>query len=64
MLVDDFLGGFVICVVDSPLTGYLFRLEDEFPPLVFLVAHFVVEELVPVSLGCLGSTKALVCLSR
>lgn len=75
MLAEDFLGGFWICVVDSPLTGYLFLLEVVGLPLrgPFFVdaataaaaaAAAVVVAVLVVSLGCFGRTKALVCFSR
>lgn len=73
LLVVDFLDDFWICVVDSPLTGYLFLLLEELVPLLlralllFVVADAaaaVVVVEVPVSLGCFGRTNAFVCFSR
>lgn len=61
VLVDDFLGGFVICVVERPLTGYLFLLDV--PPLLLLTAFFAdVEDAA--SVGCFGITNAFVCFSK
>lgn len=51
----------MICVVDRPLTGYLFLLDV--PPLLLLVPFFVEVEDVA-SVGCFGITNAFVCLSR
>lgn len=51
----------MICVVDSPLTGYLFLLDV--PPLLLLAAFFVdVEDAA--SVGCFGITNAFVCFNR
>lgn len=57
-LVDGFLGGFDICVVESPLTGYLFLFEVA--PLLLLAWL----DVVTASDGCLGKTKAFVCFRR
>lgn len=63
MLAGDFLGGFWICVVDNPLTGYLFLLDVA--ALLFRVTLFVdSDERLVVSLGCFGKTKALVCFNK
>lgn len=52
----------MICVVDRPLTGYLFLLEV--PPLLLLVAFFAdVEDVVSVG-GCFGITNAFVCFNK
>lgn len=60
-IVDNFLGGFVICILEAPLTEYLFLLENA--PLLVLVIE--VEEVgVVASLVCLGTTNAFVCLSK
>lgn len=51
----------MICVVERPLTGYLFLLDV--PPLLFLEPFFVhVEEVA--SAGCFGITNAFVCFNR
>lgn len=62
VLVEDFLGGFWICVVDNPLTGYLFLLEVA--PLLLRMLFFIDVEMEVVSLGCFGKTKAFVCFSK
>lgn len=67
MLAEDFLGGFWICVVDNPLTGYLFLLEVAVLPfraLFFVLVAAAALEVVDDSLGCFGRTKALVCFSK
>lgn len=70
MLAEDFLGGFCICVVDNPLTGYLFLLEvaklptPRAPLFVGEVAAAVALLVVLLSLGCFGRTNAFVCFSR
>lgn len=51
----------MICVVERPLTGYLFLLDV--PPLLLLAPFFVdVEEVV--SAGCFGITNAFVCFNK
>lgn len=79
VLVDDFLGGFEICVADNPLTGYLdlfeevlllFVLLERFfddvaaPTVAAAVAFEAVALAVEVSTGCFGNTNAFVCFRR
>lgn len=64
VLVDDFLGGFVIWVVDRPLTGYLLRLEPVAPFVLLDSLPFLVGVEEPDSVGCFGMTNAFVCLSK
>lgn len=61
VFVEDFLSDFWICVVDSPLTGYLFLLEVAPLPLRML---FFMDVALEVSLGCFGKTKAFVCFNK
>lgn len=51
----------MICVVERPLTGYLFLLDV--PPLLLRVPFFEDVEEVG-SAGCLGITNAFVCFNR
>lgn len=51
----------MICVVERPLTGYLFLLDV--PPLLLLVPFFADAEEVA-SAGCFGITNAFVCFNR
>lgn len=62
VLVEDFLGDFWICVVDSPLTGYLFLLKVA--PLLLRMLFFMAVGVEVLSLGCFGKTKAFVCFNK